>query len=198
MGAHWWALMSCAVFTLIGIIQLLYRKSANWTIWAIFGAAFGLLLVSSFLAWQDQYQENQAARDAGALPFLDVRVNMFQPNESDKKGTAIVYIEFQNIRDRLIEYHVDKFEVSLDSVQPVGSPTNYGGYVYATKQGAYGSPPIPVADVLKDTFSGAIDYSITYHAIGSKVEHHTRKSLTFMAYRSSKIVPVSFISEHED
>lgn len=59
---HWWALMSCAVFTLIGVLVLGFNKSSKWALYATFGAAVAMLFLASFLAWRDQYRATVGAR----------------------------------------------------------------------------------------------------------------------------------------
>ncbi|MFL6352854.1 MAG: hypothetical protein ACJ74Z_13525 [Bryobacteraceae bacterium] len=53
--------MSCAAFTILGVIVLAFNKSNRWALWATFGAAVVMLFVGSFLAWRDQYARANAA-----------------------------------------------------------------------------------------------------------------------------------------
>ncbi len=54
---RWWALMSCAVFTLIGLYALVFDKSNKWTIVAILIAAGLLFLVAAFGAWKEEHKK---------------------------------------------------------------------------------------------------------------------------------------------
>jgi hypothetical protein len=54
LGRHWWALMSCAVFTGLGAVSLYFNRSNTWILWATFGTAIVMLLVGAFLAWHDE------------------------------------------------------------------------------------------------------------------------------------------------
>jgi len=66
--------MSCAAFTLLGLIASVLKKTSTWMLWVTFGLAIVFLLLASFLAWRDQYHR---ANDAAAklaeltLPKLD-------------------------------------------------------------------------------------------------------------------------------
>src|SRR5271165_1247175 len=77
---YWWALMSCAAFTLLGLYVLAAKKSNKWALSATFGAAGLMLLVASFLAWQEQYRASIAAEAAflsekqSMLPKLNARI----------------------------------------------------------------------------------------------------------------------------
>lgn len=53
----WWALMSCAVFTFIGLIALVFNLSNRWIIAASFAAAVCLFFVAAFFAWNQQRKE---------------------------------------------------------------------------------------------------------------------------------------------
>lgn len=57
----WWALMSCAVFTFLGLYSLVANKSNRWLIGASFVAAAFLFLVAAFLAWNDEHKGKIAA-----------------------------------------------------------------------------------------------------------------------------------------
>ena len=77
---HWWALMSCAVFTIIGIVAAASNRSNSWIVWVSGAAAVILLLVASFLAWRDKYTDLQNAlitiqieRDKSLQPDLALR-----------------------------------------------------------------------------------------------------------------------------
>jgi hypothetical protein len=54
---HWWALMSCALFTLLGLYIAYANKSNDWTVRGILGLAVLLLLVACFLAWRDEHRK---------------------------------------------------------------------------------------------------------------------------------------------
>src|ERR1700742_3701544 len=53
---RWWALMSCAIFTFIGLYALIIGKSNAWIIFASITAAVLLFLVAAFLAWSEEHK----------------------------------------------------------------------------------------------------------------------------------------------
>jgi hypothetical protein len=55
LAKHWWALMSCAVFTLIGIFAAALGKSNSWIVSASLIAAVVLFGVACFLSWNDEH-----------------------------------------------------------------------------------------------------------------------------------------------
>jgi hypothetical protein len=56
---QWWALMSCAVFTIIGIWAAARGKSNTWTVEISFAAAAFLLLMAAYRAWKEEYVQNR-------------------------------------------------------------------------------------------------------------------------------------------
>jgi len=58
---RWWALMSCAVFTILGLYCLITNKTNSWLIGASFVASAFLFVVAGFLAWNDEHRERMTA-----------------------------------------------------------------------------------------------------------------------------------------
>jgi hypothetical protein len=52
---RWWALLSSAALTLLGIYALATNRSNSWVLWSSFGAAVVMLLVASAWAWHDEH-----------------------------------------------------------------------------------------------------------------------------------------------
>jgi hypothetical protein len=61
VGRHWWALLSCALFTGLGVYILCAHKSNEWAVKATFALAALCLLIACFLAWRDQYRLTEAS-----------------------------------------------------------------------------------------------------------------------------------------
>jgi len=90
---HWWALMSCAVFTILGVIQLALKKSNIWMLRVTFGAAVVLLFIASFLAWQDEHIANVSLKrslDDLNMPQLKGNIDqIFTGYETEQKATGV-------------------------------------------------------------------------------------------------------------
>ena len=54
---RWWALMSCAVFTGIGVYAAWQNKANHWIVAASIVAGAGLFYVAAFLAWKDEHKK---------------------------------------------------------------------------------------------------------------------------------------------
>jgi hypothetical protein len=65
---YWWALMSCAFFTLLGLYILHENKSNQWAVNATFILAGFCLFVACFLAWKDEHQSLLAERGKNSIP----------------------------------------------------------------------------------------------------------------------------------
>jgi hypothetical protein len=51
---HWWAMMSSALLTLVGLYALWERKSNQWIVAASIGAALLFFVAAAFLAWNEE------------------------------------------------------------------------------------------------------------------------------------------------
>jgi hypothetical protein len=51
---HWWALMSCAAFTFLGLYLTKYPQTPHWTYWANGALAAFFLLLATFLVWKEE------------------------------------------------------------------------------------------------------------------------------------------------
>jgi hypothetical protein len=83
---RWWALMSCAVFTFIGLYGLILQKSNRWIIGASFFAAIVLFLVAAFLAWNDEHSAKLKLESDVIAPKIDLG---WGPNGSPQKHLII-------------------------------------------------------------------------------------------------------------
>src|ERR1700733_190415 len=77
---HWWPLLSCAVFTVIGVYAAATNRSNTWGARVSVGAAFVLLLVASFLAWRDEHVGYESERERNKrVPEIAIEVLMLVP-----------------------------------------------------------------------------------------------------------------------
>lgn len=51
---RWWTLMSCAVFTLVGIYAAATNAANSWIVWTGFVLAFLVLIVAFYHAWREE------------------------------------------------------------------------------------------------------------------------------------------------
>jgi hypothetical protein len=54
---HWWPLMSCALFTLLGMWVLYADKSNAWALRGTFGIAGFCLFWAEYRAWLDEHRQ---------------------------------------------------------------------------------------------------------------------------------------------
>jgi hypothetical protein len=57
---HWWALMSSAVFTGIGVYAAWRGKTNHWVVTASIGAGLALFYVAAFRAWREEHEKLEA------------------------------------------------------------------------------------------------------------------------------------------
>jgi hypothetical protein len=61
LGKRWWALLSTAAFTIIGLYALITGKSNQWVVTVSLAVAAIFFLIASFGAWKEQYDLRVAA-----------------------------------------------------------------------------------------------------------------------------------------
>jgi len=194
--SHWvaWGTGSFVVLVLAFLDQV-YGWRIPRILFVIF-LALGLL-ISCFQAWQDQYRENEAARTAGSLVLVNLEGTLFK-NDQGKDGLLQVGTVLRNVQSRLIEYHVDKFDLTIESKPAELHFLNRGGYVYAISETVFRSSRVPISDTSKWAITGTLQYAISYHTAGSEDVHHTSKSLNFDFFTSPTSMKFLTAAEHED
>jgi hypothetical protein len=103
---HWWALLSSAVFTGIGVYALLEGKSPEWTAWTTICAGTVLFFVAGFLAWRDEHHratkaESEVERIAQSRPKLLLKESdsVYVENVSlQRRGIVIATVPFVKVR----------------------------------------------------------------------------------------------------
>jgi len=61
LGKRWWALLSSAMFTMIGLYALVRGKSNHWVVTVSIAVAVISFVIASFAAWKEQYDPRIAA-----------------------------------------------------------------------------------------------------------------------------------------
>lgn len=56
LGKRWWALLSSAILTILGLYAFATNKTNSWVVWVSLAAAVTMLLVASALAWDDEHK----------------------------------------------------------------------------------------------------------------------------------------------
>ena len=56
--AHWWTLMSCAVFTIAGVVLAILRLDVRWAVGVTAALAAFFLFLGCYLAWREEYLRN--------------------------------------------------------------------------------------------------------------------------------------------
>lgn len=70
VGRHWWALMSCAIFTGLGVFIAWANESSAWAVEASLAAAAICVFIACYLAWRDEHKLLIAERAINQRPSL--------------------------------------------------------------------------------------------------------------------------------
>lgn len=96
VGRHWWALMSCAIFTLLGAYVLYAHKSDKWAFWATGIMAVFCLLMACYLAWVDEYKEVQKEKAKNEVaPEINIRECNSIPYGNLAKGLTDLFVNLE-------------------------------------------------------------------------------------------------------
>ena len=92
VGKHWWALMSCALFTILGIYILHENKTNQWAVHATFALAGFCLLIACFLAWLDEHRDLLAekSRNEGARVEGKINLALIDQKKRAPNGTVVL------------------------------------------------------------------------------------------------------------
>lgn len=104
---HWWALMSSALFTILGIVVLYFQRSNAWTLKTSFGLSGLCLLLACFLAWLDEHRKYIGELKRNEHPEIKGRVLVaYWETPENSIGNPIfrdsqyyVKLELVNLRD---------------------------------------------------------------------------------------------------
>jgi hypothetical protein len=58
---HWWALLSCAAFTVLAVFAAESNQSNTWTIWGTTVLAGVFFIVAAFRTWKDEHEKAEKA-----------------------------------------------------------------------------------------------------------------------------------------
>jgi hypothetical protein len=92
---------------------------------------------------------------------------------------------------------MDTLDLEIESVKPSMGLTNDGrGLLYSDQSLEFTLPPALGVDIKKAQPEGTLTYSVSYNVIGSKVRHHSSKTLRLTIL--PKGLHLQVIDEHED
>jgi hypothetical protein len=100
LGKHWWALLSCAAFTGIGVYGAWWGKSNQWIVATSGVAALVLFIVAAFLAWNDERQHRLLSERA--FDWLEIEQRFKELNDGEK----VVARWFQDSKTKEYKWHV--------------------------------------------------------------------------------------------
>jgi hypothetical protein len=76
---YWWALMSCAAFTMLGIWATYAKKDREWILWSSIALAVVSFLFAAFEAWADEHEawadEHRKVVELTEKPDVTITVN---------------------------------------------------------------------------------------------------------------------------
>lgn len=69
---RWWALMSCAAFTIVGVYAAAFNEAPDWIVRSSIALGVFFLLLGAFLTWRDTYIQLVGEKEAHSGPVIVV------------------------------------------------------------------------------------------------------------------------------
>jgi hypothetical protein len=110
----WWALMSSAVFTGLGIYAAWQEKTNHWIVGASLLAGLNLFLVAAFLAWNEQHQQLEAELAKRQRPDVIVTCDWPSSSGGSKLGDLLKRNLFVQVLNEVAAIEVQIQDVTLE------------------------------------------------------------------------------------
>ena len=100
---YWWALMSCAIFTAIGVYAAHANKNNEWIVQTSFVAAGVCAVIACFLAWRDKHRtlEEFETKYLHECPRLGLEVNSLEGERTWVENSNPVTITIKHLSGRV-------------------------------------------------------------------------------------------------
>jgi hypothetical protein len=130
VGKHWWTLMSCAAFTILGTYGIHAKKTDQWIVNSTFAMAAVFLLIGCFLAWIDLHKlliaeklrGDQLEAKLAAIPLkLSITVEDFFRRASFETHAHLNFDFFLYICIRLLAPSSITVEYALEVIAPTSA-----------------------------------------------------------------------------
>ena len=83
---HWWALMSCAVFTFLGIWTAYANKGREWVLWTSGVLAIVFLAVAAYRTWLAEHRRLIETIDEKAETITGLQEELARRHPYDEHG----------------------------------------------------------------------------------------------------------------
>lgn len=103
MFRYWWAYMSCAAFTFLGIWATFANKSRNWVLWGSLALGIAFLLFAAYKVWAKEHQSwaDEKQQSAAIIQNLEKELARKHPYDADMEATvgkAIAKLDNSEVR----------------------------------------------------------------------------------------------------
>jgi hypothetical protein len=86
--AYWWALMSCAASSILGLYALVFQKDNHWLVRSSFIFAGVFIIVAIALAWRDEHRKLLTELERNSYPEFQVEVSRLFHDVTPIQGIA--------------------------------------------------------------------------------------------------------------
>jgi hypothetical protein len=123
--------MSCAVFTILGLVVAWFNKDNAWTVRGIFTVSGVLLFVAGFLAWLDEHEALGVERSKNAFPEIrgEISIAFWEHYKNPYYGQTVTVdsqyylkISLTNFRD--VPCTIDRYLLLIHSGEAIEQSEN--------------------------------------------------------------------------
>jgi len=155
VGKHWWSLLSCAFFTILGLFVAYANKSNAWVVQGSFIVAALCLLIACYRAWRDEHTalEDEIAKNQKPELKIELLASFFEvsPHPSQNLQVNIyAYLRVTNVREPATLIKSGTMTMTVNGIMHTGNGDD------VSRTGAYilHNTDFKVGDETKGTFPG--------------------------------------------
>src|SRR5260370_28041402 len=87
---HWWALMSCAAFTFLGIWTAYANKGREWVLWSSFLLGIVFLMIAAYRAWLAEHRQLLTTSQTADASIRGLKEELARKHPYDEQAEAAV------------------------------------------------------------------------------------------------------------
>jgi hypothetical protein len=102
---YWWALMSCAAFTFLGIYVAAFNKGRDWVLWGSFLLGITFLLVAAYKAWLTEYDKRTAEKRHLSADVQILKEGLARRQQGWAEEKRQLDANIQNLKEEVARKH---------------------------------------------------------------------------------------------
>jgi hypothetical protein len=101
---HWWALMSCAAFTFLGIWTAYANKGREWILWSSFLLAIAFLMIAAYRTWLAEHRQLLTTSQTADATIRGLKEELARKHPYDEQAEGIVRKAISKLGDAEVRF----------------------------------------------------------------------------------------------